>query len=272
MATGRSRATLCWRSPPTRPANTLGLSAATTAPKTPPTKEPPKSSSARPAGWRTASIWRYDTTGNAQPSGLTSTAPSLPAKPGVVSFAFFTSPECKVQCSAVPDAQPDVNLSAAAKQIATYAAQPGGPAFAMLGGNAVGPLEHEKGAEPAADFARLPELLAPLGGLPTFAAIGRSDQPYETPFSEAFAEAPEPFGTGAPAGGIAPVSSGSADAERRRSSLLRFRRQPEWRDAARDRARRRRRPARSGCGRQRGSGAGLKNNSPPPMGGGSRWW
>jgi photosystem II stability/assembly factor-like uncharacterized protein len=165
--------------------------------------------SARPAGWRTASIWRYDTTGNAQPSGLTSTAPSLPAKPGVVSFAFFTSPECKVQCSAVPNAQPDVNLSAAAKQIATYATQPGGPAFAMLGGNAVGPLEHEKGAEPAADFARLPELLAPLGGLPTFAAIGHSDQPYETPFSEAFAEAPEPFGTGAPAGGIAPVSSGS---------------------------------------------------------------
>ncbi len=165
--------------------------------------------SARPAGWKTASIWRYDTTGNAQPTGLTSAAPSVPAKPGVVSFAFFTSPECKVQCSAVPNAQPNVNLSAAAKQIATYAAQPGGPAFAMLGGNAVGPLEHEKGAEPAADFARLPELLAPLGGLPTFAAIGRSDQPYETPFSEAFAEAPEPFGTGSPASGIAPVSSGS---------------------------------------------------------------
>ncbi len=165
--------------------------------------------SARPAGWRTASIWRYDTTGNAQPSGLASAAPSLPAKPGTVSFAFFTSPECKVQCSAVPDAQPDVNLSAAAKQIATYAAQPGGPAFAMLGGNAVGPLEHQTGAEPAADFARLPELLAPLSGLPTFAAIGHSDQLYETPFSEAFAEAPEPFGTGAPATGIAPVSAGS---------------------------------------------------------------
>ena len=164
---------------------------------------------ARPAGWMTASIWRYDTTGNAQPSGLTSATPNLPATPGVVSFAFFTSPECKVQCSAVPDAQPDVNLSAAAKQIATYATQPGGPAFAMLGGNAVGPLDQETGAEPAADFARLPELLAPLGGLPTFATIGRTDQPYETPFSEAFAEAPEPFGTGAPATGITPVSAGS---------------------------------------------------------------
>ncbi len=165
--------------------------------------------SARAPGWMTASIWRYDTTGNAQPSGLASAAPSLPAKPGVVSFAFFTSPECKVQCSAVPDAQPDVNLSAATKQIAAYATQPGGPAFAMLGGNAVGPLEHQTGAEPAADFARLPELLAPLGGLPTFAAIGHADQPYETPFSEAFAEAPEPFGTGAPATGITPVSSRS---------------------------------------------------------------
>jgi photosystem II stability/assembly factor-like uncharacterized protein len=165
--------------------------------------------SARPAGWRTASIWRYDTTGNAQPSGLASAAPSLPATPGVVSFAFFTSPMCRVQCSAVPDAQPDVNLSTAATQIATYAAQPGGPAFAMLGGNAVGPLEHENGAEPAADFARLPELLAPLGHLPTFAAIGRSDQPYEGPFSEAFAEAPQPFGAGAAATGITPVSSKS---------------------------------------------------------------
>jgi photosystem II stability/assembly factor-like uncharacterized protein len=165
--------------------------------------------SARPAGWRTASIWRYDTEGNAQPSGLASAAPSVAAKPGVVSFAFFTSPECKAQCSAVPDAQPDVNLSAATKQIAAYAAQPGGPAFAVLGGNAVGPLESEKGAEPEADFARLPELLAPLGRLPTFAAIGRADQPNETSFSEAFAEAPQPFGAGAPAAGIAPVSSGS---------------------------------------------------------------
>jgi hypothetical protein len=165
--------------------------------------------SARPAGWKTASIWRYDTTGNAQPSGLASAAPSLPAKPGTVSFAFFTSPMCKVRCSAVIDAQPTVNLSAATRQIAAYAAQPGGPAFAMLGGNAVGPLEHQAGAEPAADFARLPELLAPLAGLPTFAAIGRSDQPYETPFSEAFAEAPEPFGAGAPTAGVTPVSSGS---------------------------------------------------------------
>jgi photosystem II stability/assembly factor-like uncharacterized protein len=165
--------------------------------------------SARSPGWRTASIWRYDAAGGAQPPGLEPATPSLPAKAGVVSFAFFTSPMCKAQCSAVPDAQPAVNLSAATKQIAAYAAQPGGPAFAMLGGNAVGPLEHENGAEPAADFARLPELLAPLGRLPAFAAIGRADQPYETPFSEAFAEAPEPFGAGPPAAGITPVSSGS---------------------------------------------------------------
>jgi hypothetical protein len=166
--------------------------------------------SARPAGWMTASVWRYDTAGNAQPPVRTSAAPSLSAKPGVVSFAFFTSPMCKMQCSAVPDAQPQVNLNAAAKQIATAAAQPGGPAFAMLGGNAVGPMEHATGAQPAADFARLPGLLAPLGGLPTFAALGHFDQLNETLWAEAFAEAPEPFGTGAAAGGITPVSSGSA--------------------------------------------------------------
>jgi photosystem II stability/assembly factor-like uncharacterized protein len=165
--------------------------------------------SARSAGWRTASIWRYDGTGgtDAQPPGLASVTPSLPAQTGTVSFAFFTSPICKVQCSAVPDAQPDVNLSAAAKQIAAYATQPGGPAFAMLGGNAVGPLQ--PGGEPAVDFAHLPELLGPLGSLPTFAALGPYDQPSETPWSEAFAEAPPPFGSGPAAAGITPVSSGS---------------------------------------------------------------
>jgi photosystem II stability/assembly factor-like uncharacterized protein len=167
---------------------------------------------ARPVGWSTASIWRYDSSGNAQPPARTSAAPSLAAKPGVVSFAFFTSPMCKVQCSAVPDAQPQVNLSAAAKQIASATAQPGGPAFAMLGGNAVGPMEHGNGAEPAADFARLPELLAPLGGVPTFAALGHFDQLNETPWAEAFAAAPEPFGTSAATAGITPVSSGSPTA------------------------------------------------------------
>ena len=165
---------------------------------------------ARPVGWSTASIWRYDTTGNAEPPVQTSAAPSLTAKSGVVSFAFFTSPMCKVQCSAVPNAQPQVNLNAAAKQMASAAAQPGGPAFAMLGGNAVGPMEHATGAEPAADFAHLPELLAPLGGLPTFAALGHFDQLNETPWAEAFAQAPEPFGTSAATAGITPVSSGSA--------------------------------------------------------------
>lgn len=163
--------------------------------------------SARPAGWRSASIWRYDGSGNAQPPGLASATPSLPATPGTVSFAFFTSPVCKVQCSAVPDAQPNVNLSAAARQIAAFAAQPGGPAFAMLGGNAVGPLE--PGGEPAADFAHLPELLGPLGGLPTFAALGPYDQPSETPWAEAFAEAPPPFGSGPAVSTITPVSSES---------------------------------------------------------------
>ncbi|HEV7944041.1 MAG TPA: lytic murein transglycosylase [Solirubrobacteraceae bacterium] len=170
----------------------------------------------RPAGWDTASIWRYDTGDSAVASALTSSAPALPAKSGTVSFAFFTSPMCRVQCASAPDAQPDVNLTAAAGEIATYAQQPGGPAFAMLGGNARGPTdERERAAgEGAVDFAHLPSLLAPLHDLPTFAALGPFDyvkgQSDETqPWAEAFADAPEPFGSGPQASGITPVSAGA---------------------------------------------------------------
>ncbi len=170
--------------------------------------------SSRPVGWQSASIWRYDTTGSAQPPNLQSTTPSIPAEPGTVSFAFFTSPMCKEECASAPDAQPDVNLTSAAEQIAAYAAQPGGPAFAMLGGNAVGPLEGSKvpAAKQEADFAHLPELLAPLAGVPTFAALGPFDPvPGATnptlPWAEAFAGAPPPFGSGPDAPGITPVSS-----------------------------------------------------------------
>jgi photosystem II stability/assembly factor-like uncharacterized protein len=173
-----------------------------------------ESLSSRSVGWQSASIWRYDTTGGAQPPGQQSTTPSLPAEPGTVSFAFFTSPMCKEECASAPDAQPDVNLTSAAKQIAAYAAQPGGPAFAMLGGNAVGPLEGAKipAAKQEADFAHLPELLAPLAGVPTFAALGPFDPvPGATnttlPWAEAFAGAPPPFGSGPQAPGITPVSS-----------------------------------------------------------------
>jgi photosystem II stability/assembly factor-like uncharacterized protein len=170
--------------------------------------------SSRPFGWQSASIWRYDTTGTTQPPDLQSTAPSLPAEPGTVSFAFFTSPMCREECASAPDAQPDVNLTSAAKQIAAYAAQPGGPTFAMLGGNAVGPLEGAKipAAKQEADFAHLPELLASLGGVPTFAALGPFDPvPGATnatlPWAEAFAGAPPPFGSGPEVPGITPVSS-----------------------------------------------------------------
>ena len=169
----------------------------------------------RSTGWQTASLWRYDTTGSAQAPGLAPTTPNLPATPGTVSFAFFTSPMCRTECAAVQDAQPDVNLASAAKQIATYAAQPGGPAFAMLGGNAVGPVEGGPLLEGRgkADFAQLPELLAPLGSVPTFAALGRFDNdPAERgdearPWAEAFANAPPPLGSGTAAPGITPVSS-----------------------------------------------------------------
>jgi hypothetical protein len=176
--------------------------------------------SSRPFGWQSASIWRYDIAGVVEPPALTPTTPNLPAQPGTVSFAFFTSPMCREECSAALDAQPDVNLTSAAKEIATYAAQPGGPAFAMLGGNAVGPLEgtaYQKG-DGAVDFAHLPELLSPLSGTPTFAALGKFDyvpgRADETqPWAEAFAEAPPPFGSGTGASAVTPVSSGAPSGE-----------------------------------------------------------
>src|SRR5262249_31394980 len=68
----------------------------------------------RREGWRSASIWRSDA-GHSDPSPTLKTAPpSLPGKAGTVSFAFFTSPTCRLLCTGVPDAQPDVNLTAAA--------------------------------------------------------------------------------------------------------------------------------------------------------------
>jgi hypothetical protein len=133
--------------------------------------------SSRPLAWFTSAIWRYDAGGSVGAAETAQTPVSLPAAPYTVSFAFFSSVLCKAQCSAVPDAQPDVNLSSAATEIAAFAQQPGGPAFAMLGGNARGPSDegfYGRGLG-ALDFAHLPQLLRPLSGVPTFAAYGPLD-------------------------------------------------------------------------------------------------
>lgn len=160
--------------------------------------------SARPSGWLASAIWRYDAGGSVQSVAVTPAQPSLPATAGTVSFAFFSSALCKIQCAAVQNAQPDVNLRTAAGQIAAFAQQPGGPAFAMLGGNALGPN--------AADLASLPGLLSPLGSLPTYAAYGPLDavptQSDPLAWADAFADAPAPFGPGAAPAAITPAGSG----------------------------------------------------------------
>jgi photosystem II stability/assembly factor-like uncharacterized protein len=174
----------------------------------------------RPETWQTASLWHYDV-GGSVPAPETAPEPfSLPAAEDTVSFAFFTSPLCKEECSAVPDAQPDVNLSSAAQEISAYAGQGGGPAFAMLGGNAVGPVEstaYENGTDAVEDFAHLPQLLSPLGGLPTYAAPGPFDRvPKQAggdelgPWARTFAGAPQPFGSGPAAAGISPAGPAGA--------------------------------------------------------------
>jgi hypothetical protein len=174
---------------------------------------------ARPAGWRTASIWRYDVGGPVPAPSLTQATVSIPAQPGTVSFAFFSSPMCNSQCAAVQDAQPDVNLRAAAAQIADFAAQPGGPSFAILGGNARGPIDLDSYLRGlgAIDLARLPRLLSPLGSVPLFAAYGpldgvpTSSDPAQ-PWAEAFKQSPGPFGQGPLPAGITAVGSGALTA------------------------------------------------------------
>ena len=117
-----------------------------------------------------------------------------------------------------------MNLRGASSEIASYAGagEPGSPLFAMFGGNAVGPVDATSfgngGGE--ADFARLYEQLQPLGSVPLFAAAGPFDRVPDEPnndalraWSEAFAGAPAPFGSGSPAPGITPVSEGAAENE-----------------------------------------------------------
>lgn len=171
---------------------------------------------ARSPAWLTSSIWRYDAGGSGQSTTTASAKVTLPAQANTVSFGFMSSPLCASQCAAVQSAQPAVNLRAAATQIAAFARQPGGPAFAMLGGNA-GPIDATsyQNGNGAADLARLPELLSPLAGVPTFAAYGPRDAvPTSTdqalPWATAFGGAPAPFGPGATPADVTPLGSGGA--------------------------------------------------------------
>jgi hypothetical protein len=174
--------------------------------------------SARPTGWLTSSIWRFDTGTQVQPPSIQSGNVTIPAQQGTVSFAFFSSALCRASCASALDAQPDVNLTGAATQIAQFAKQPGGPAFAVLGGNARGPIDADAYAagNGAADLARLPDLLAPLGSLPLFAAYGPLDavptlQNPAQAWDDAFSASPAPFGSAPAPTGIAPVASGEPD-------------------------------------------------------------
>jgi hypothetical protein len=173
--------------------------------------------SARPSGWLTSAIWRYDAGASVAPQAQTSTTVSLPAQPHTVSFAFLSSALCEFECADVQDAQPDVNLETAASQIAAFARQPGGPAFAMLGGNARGPMDQTSFADGngAIDLARLGGLLAPLAGVPTYAAYGPRDAvPTSTqpaaPWAQAFADAPAPFGSGPVPSAFTALGAGDA--------------------------------------------------------------
>lgn len=168
--------------------------------------------SARGTGWFTSAIWRYDAGGSAASPLSTQATVNLPATPDTVNFAFFSSALCKLSCSQAQDAQPDVNLNTAATQIAAFAQQPGGPAFAMVGGNVQGSMTAGTGSDPF-DLAKVPQLLSPLSGVPTYAAFGPLDSvPGESdpdlPWAQAFTGAPAPFGSGAAPAGITPQGSG----------------------------------------------------------------
>jgi hypothetical protein len=111
-----------------------------------------------------------------------------------------------------------VNLTGASAEISDFATQPGGPAFAMLGGNAVGPqnVDAWQLGNGEADIADLDKNLSGLDGVPLYAAYGPLDAvPTESDraqsWDEAFAQAPAPFGLGTAPQGISPVSSGGED-------------------------------------------------------------
>jgi hypothetical protein len=173
--------------------------------------------SGRTTGWQTSAIWRYDSGGSATSPAVKQATVNLPAAANTVSFAFFSSSLCRSECAAVRDAQPSVNLTSAAKQISTFAQQPGGPSFAILGGDAVGPINQTAftAGNGAIDFANLNNSLAPLGNLPLFAAYGPRDgvpssaDPTQ-PWADAFFQAPGPFGLGAVPRGITPTGAGGA--------------------------------------------------------------
>jgi hypothetical protein len=168
----------------------------------------------RPVQWQSASIWRYDDGGSAAPAGVAPASIDLPAAPSTVSFAFFSSAMCASDCTAVPDAQPDVNLRSASAEINQFAAQPGGPLFALFGGNARGPIDagqYSNGVG-ALDMPSLPGLFAPLGGVPLYAAYGPADAVPNladptAPWAEAFANAPAPFGSSPAPPGITPAGT-----------------------------------------------------------------
>ncbi len=171
---------------------------------------------ARASNWQTATIWRFDQGGPAQPPSQTQSQVSIPAQPDTVSFAYFSGALCTSECAEVPDAQPMVNLQGAATEIAGFATQPGGPAFAMLGGDAVGPTTDPGSGNGAVDLADLSSYLSPLGSVPLYAAYGPLDAvPTEADpahsWDDAFAQAPAPFGLGATPSGITAGSSGGLD-------------------------------------------------------------
>jgi hypothetical protein len=156
--------------------------------------------------WFSSSIWRYDAGGSVSSQATAPATINLPAKTGVVTFAFMSGGVCVAQCSAVQDAQPFVNLETAAGEIAGYAQQPGGPAFTMIGGNAVG--------SNASDIGTLPQLLAPLTGVPTYAVYGPLDAAQglaanpNAPWAQVFAGGPAPFGGGPVPAGMTAGSAG----------------------------------------------------------------
>lgn len=165
----------------------------------------------RPTDWYTSSIWRYDVGGSVAAQSTTQATVDLPAIAGTVNFAYLSSALCAYQCSGAQDPQPFINLQGAAAEIASYAQQPGGPAFTMFGGNAVGPIN--RGAGDGVDLAELPRLLSPLAGHPVYAAYGPLDgvagqSDPAGPWAQGFSDAPAPFGAGQAPSGITPQGSG----------------------------------------------------------------
>lgn len=170
----------------------------------------------------TSSVYRIDPYGDPHAEGYR-TVPSLEDRPGVISFAFFGESSCGAGLCGMPvgsEPMADVVASQIRDEVNAMARLPGGPAFALFGGNFRGAgIPEELGQFKAyADGFEVP-FFAALGGRELFSGLqsaalapglGDSVSPDDAFFVDSFRDRPRPWGERPPPAGFVPVLDDAA--------------------------------------------------------------